>query len=404
MFQSRGNPKTQCSQLTSVNQVVGTIGFMSPEQFESTDKVDARSDLYSLGVTLFNMLTGHLPQDLIDVSGQVGKVLTIPRSGLPSLATIRSDLPPTLVDLVDQLLAYDPEQRPASAAEVAERLEPFANGCDLKSLHTRTANHDTASHQDFKTEVTSPSSPTKPPTAKPTTGPRRLWIILAVTFLLLLTGLFSVYTFKTPRGTLVVETGPGVTVELLEAAGVRLLHKKTGQTYELQIGKQQQNSGEYLIDVRQPETGLQFSAKQFSIDESGEKVVLVTLKPATPKKPDAIKPPNESPENEMPPEFIIKPGNAGRVLATKNWTGTIHKFHFSADNKSLFVSAVDSPVVLFETETLAEVRRFEGHEIHSRAMVTSKDNALLYSGDGKGRVLVHEIATGKLVKELNPGG
>ena len=93
--------------LTRVGEVVGTPHYMSPEQ-ASGDTVDARSDLYSLGVVAFSAATGHVPFDADSTPAILAMHLT---RAAPALAAERPDLPPALTGAVDRLLAKDPARR-----------------------------------------------------------------------------------------------------------------------------------------------------------------------------------------------------------------------------------------------------------------------------------------------------
>lgn len=92
--------------LTATAVAMGTVNYMAPEQRRDAKHVDHRADLYSLGVLLYELLTGELP---------------LGRFKLPSEK--RADLDPAIDELVGQLLEADPVARPARAMDVAARLE-----------------------------------------------------------------------------------------------------------------------------------------------------------------------------------------------------------------------------------------------------------------------------------------
>jgi tetratricopeptide (TPR) repeat protein len=98
---------------------VGTTQYMAPEQFTSSD-VDGRADVYSLGVVIFEVLTGRFP-DEITSDGPASQ----PRTQRPqrSLTGLRSEVPRELSDLVQKALAAEPEARLASAAALRDGLQ-----------------------------------------------------------------------------------------------------------------------------------------------------------------------------------------------------------------------------------------------------------------------------------------
>ena len=108
--------------LTADGAVLGTYHAMSPEQ-AGGGEVDPRSDLFSLGVLLYEMLAGRSPFRGSNPLETLKRVLT---EAPPPLAALRPDLPAALAALVDRLLAKNREERPASAAEAARSLEEIA--------------------------------------------------------------------------------------------------------------------------------------------------------------------------------------------------------------------------------------------------------------------------------------
>lgn len=104
---------------TAGEDLVGTLAYMAPEVLEGRG-ADHRSDLYALGVVLFELATGRRP--FAAGPGMAGVYATLHQAA-PPLRTLRPDLPPTLEALLARLLERDPARRPASAAAVAEELE-----------------------------------------------------------------------------------------------------------------------------------------------------------------------------------------------------------------------------------------------------------------------------------------
>ncbi len=106
------------TRLTTTGSILGTVEYMSPEQAEGK-RVDARSDLYSLGALLYHMLTGRPPF----TGSSYVEVLKRLRFDQPErVQQIAKDVPIWLDDLVDALLQKQRERRPATATEVKQRL------------------------------------------------------------------------------------------------------------------------------------------------------------------------------------------------------------------------------------------------------------------------------------------
>ena len=124
-------------ELTTVGQFLGTLDYMAPEQAERSGSVDHRSDLYSLGATLFRLLTGQSPLAMLPNQSPLEKLRALTHHDPIRVQTLRKDLPNELASLIDRLLQTDPKDRPASAAHVAEALEPFCKGANLGELVSR---------------------------------------------------------------------------------------------------------------------------------------------------------------------------------------------------------------------------------------------------------------------------
>jgi serine/threonine-protein kinase len=111
-------------EITRTAAIMGSPSYMSPEQLTSTRDVDVRSDIWSLGVTLFELLTGVQPFSANNLAELGAKVLAHPT---PSLRSRRPEIPPELEAVVGQCLNKRPGDRYANVAELASALAPFGS-------------------------------------------------------------------------------------------------------------------------------------------------------------------------------------------------------------------------------------------------------------------------------------
>src|SRR5688572_8979949 len=106
--------------LTHTGMSLGTVLYMAPEQAASDPEIDGRADIYSLGITAYEMLSGAAPFAGLNPREMLTARLTLPP---PPLATVRRDVPAGLERLIARCLAIDPTDRPQTAAELVEALE-----------------------------------------------------------------------------------------------------------------------------------------------------------------------------------------------------------------------------------------------------------------------------------------
>ncbi len=110
------------SELTNANQIIGTADYMAPEQ-ATAKPVDARTDVYALGVVLFQMLTGEVPFHSTSLNGLIFQhVYTAP----PSVRAKNPRLPEILAEITAKALAKEPSERFQTAEAMAKALE-YAN-------------------------------------------------------------------------------------------------------------------------------------------------------------------------------------------------------------------------------------------------------------------------------------
>ena len=113
---------TEVAPLTAGGAIVGTLHYMSPEQIEGK-KVDQRSDIFLLGVLLYEMATGRRP---FEGSSRASILAAILSNDPPPMSALRPDAPPALVRIISVALEKDPERRWQSAHDIAQQLRWIA--------------------------------------------------------------------------------------------------------------------------------------------------------------------------------------------------------------------------------------------------------------------------------------
>jgi tetratricopeptide (TPR) repeat protein len=142
-----GVASAEDARLTRTGAIIGTPAYMAPEQARGDAEVDARADIYGLGATLFEMIAGRPPHIGPTPIAILARLVTTPA---PRLSEIFPDVPVSLDDLLCNMLATHPEDRPEGAGEVANRLRLIA--VELEQ----------ARGQDMSTRAQSPDSGNTP--------------------------------------------------------------------------------------------------------------------------------------------------------------------------------------------------------------------------------------------------
>jgi serine/threonine-protein kinase len=148
---------------TRTSAPMGTPLYMSPEQMQNAKNVDARTDVWSLGCILFELLTGRVP---FEAETLTELVLTVVHGTAPPVRALRSDVPEALEQIVARCLEKDRERRFPTVGKLAAALEPFGGKHAARSVERILATLRAAGQQ----SVAPPPPTSAPVTPRTATG------------------------------------------------------------------------------------------------------------------------------------------------------------------------------------------------------------------------------------------
>jgi serine/threonine protein kinase len=187
-------------EVTEVGETIGTAEYIAPEQVADSHRVDIRADIYSLGCSLYRLLTGQPPFYGAKYHTAVEKMVAHLKEPPPSVIELRSEISEPLAAIVQRMMTKDPDDRYATPAEVAAAIEPYAAGSDLTKLLNQydaasktVANADSVSWSLIRPESLSdavPASSAEPQLSESPLSPKKKGrlgaLILAAALLVLL--------------------------------------------------------------------------------------------------------------------------------------------------------------------------------------------------------------------------
>ena len=326
-------------ELTTTGQIMGTFDYMAPEQASGSGEIDIRSDVYSLGTTLYKLLTGTVPFSEPKYDTPIKKLVARTTTPADSIATRRDDLPQDVIDATDRMLQTNPELRFDQPKDIRSALEDFCDGSGLVELiatatqvspPTTRKIHDTEASTVAKSpaaeidtvsqhstdlsfdpgpqlEVTAVStqqaaeaSKTVPDAAKPeplaSTDSRSKppWVLVAIASLLFFgfVGLYAagVFSFKTPYGTLEIKSKGDTFATSMKGQTVTIKNTATGETYNINLDSKQETRqyepGKYVVLTS--ESGLTTRTDQFTLKSGETESIEVTWVPNKQGVPRAV--------------------------------------------------------------------------------------------------------------------
>ena len=313
---------SQDAALTQQGAIVGTPAYMAPEQARG-ETVDARCDLFSLGVVLYRLCTGRQP---FHASDSISTLLEVALHEPASPLQINPDLPQELSDMVMKLLEKDPARRFAAAGEVVQAIQA------LERKLAREA-----------------AEPTEALAAAPRRRRRLPLVFAAVAALVLLGlagGLIAVATglirIQTPQGDYVIDTDDPDFFFQVHDGAVKLEDRKNSKTYTLTVVQEDKNAGEFLLEATDGE--LTFKTKTFTIKRGETAGLTAWFEPkqiADGKPPPiadafmqkvAALPADKQVEAVAAELKELNPGFDGTIAQRQIDNGVVTGLRFSADN------------------------------------------------------------------------
>ncbi len=118
--EARQDPQTEEDSITGVNQIVGTVDYMSPEQADSSATIDRRTDIYSLGCTLYRLIVGRPP---FSGNSTIQRLVAHRTAPIPSMRALRPKTPADLDRVFQRMVAKSPDDRHGTMSEVIDDLQ-----------------------------------------------------------------------------------------------------------------------------------------------------------------------------------------------------------------------------------------------------------------------------------------
>ena len=291
----------ETTNLTATGTILGTPRYMSPEQVQGNE-LDARSDLFSVGSVLFEMLTGDSP---FGKSNILSTMMSVANESL-ELPTKQADIPTEMLAVLQSLLKKLPEERIGSANEL---------------IATLRVSHTAATPQEASLERFSSTVPRAIP-------PLRTAIFSALAGAAILAFGFMIFQANN-KGTLVVEADPSVVVSIKNEE-VTVHDPTTGKRFKITIGDHPLSSGVYQLEMSDASGEYKLSSEVIAIGRGEKQIVKVTLKP--PIDPSASIAKNPVEEGALATATKSTPKTTLAELPTLDADSLRRKLHIRGNN------------------------------------------------------------------------
>lgn len=334
--------------LTSDGQIMGTIDYMPPEQAQDSHLVDERADIYSLGASLYALLTGGSIFSGRPNATLMQKLMTLATEPIPPIRERRPEVPEPLAAIVHRMVTREPKQRFASMAEVITALKPFAAGANLIALlspHQQDSpasgsidensrlsetvrlsadDHSLARRASFATADIrrnalasgSEGATTHEPDASVfrLRSNRRTLIVAAVAGVVLLGAIL--FSIKTQNGEVIVEIPDDLPAEVRKEIKISVTGDGAAEVASEANGwKVGIKEGKYSVELTGGQDRVEVDDKQVMVSRNKKAIVTIKLKPFGEM---VAKNNNDKPAGSAPPLAIV-PFNAEAGAVGPRW-------------------------------------------------------------------------------------
>jgi WD40 repeat protein len=234
---------------TGTGLVLGTVDYIAPEQAKNAHQADIRSDIYSLGCTLYLLIAGQAP---FPGGSATQKVMAHLHKKPQPLSELRHDIPEELMLVLERMITKNPKDRFQTPAEVATALEPFTVATALTRAPRSLSRGRTMDRGRQSALAQRPLD----------IRTRRRPLLTVAAGLLFLAGLLGagVYHIATDRGDLFIETDNDDVEVVISKGGevVKIVDTKSGKHVTLR-------SGEYELALKDGKDGLRLSVDKITV-------------------------------------------------------------------------------------------------------------------------------------------
>ena len=387
-FDETGEPETEETALTLTSQVLGSVDFMSPEQAEDTHAADARSDIYSLGSTLYFLLTG---EPMYRNGAALKRILSHRTKDIPKLRQARSDIPPRLETVFETMVAKQPADRFQSMQEVVDALASLSQ----PETHQQDADQ---------------SKGAGSPVAR-----------LAATIALLGTVLLGIFLYRvqTNRGEIVASIDESVAEQIelkLKEGGIEVVDQrhedkwliKPNKVKELPAGDYRLQTPAGLSLLVSNDAGVEFNTDRFTIKRGDKIAVRIALEQPV-SESESLSETNHSDDNDRLPKWSVDPNGGPLQVFPENeiWADvfSITTTRISRDENEIRLSGTEGHVS-FDFGKMKQgldreacvLRHFEKNPSYNAFYSSGGDSLVGFQRDGKKALTVarFDAASGEL--------